>query len=397
MGSTSSFASEWELHEWEGGHPETHEMHEWEWEHPETHESHETHEWEWEHPETHESHETHEWEWEHPETHEWEWEHPETHESHETHEWEWEHPETHEWESHEWEWEHPETHESHETHEWEWEGEGEADPFLPFLLPLAAKALPMLGKAVMPAIRRLIPAARRAVGSTIRNILAPSRGPGPGAAAPAGAAPGGVACPGCGVGNRRQHALRLIRELHGIVLRGEAEAEAAEAALFGTAEAEWESGHPAAQEAALTEVLAAEAAHTASETEAEALLGAALPITIRIITGRRRLRRVTPALVSANARLVRGLRRSGPSGPALLRVVPKIQRNTVATIRHAQRMGRPVPPSMVAPIMAAQAARVLGTPHKCGPALLRNAIIRQRTVAPAGHRAAGLRHARPSY
>jgi hypothetical protein len=372
MGSTSSFASEWELHEWEGGHPETHEAHEWEWEHPETHE--------WE---------SHEWEWEHPEAHE-------THESHEAHEWEWEHPETHERESHEWEWEHPET---HETHEWEWEGEGEADPFLPFLLPLAAKALPMLGKAVMPAIRRLIPAAKRAVGTTVRNILAPSRGPAPGAAAAAGGVPGGVACPSCAAGSRRhrQHALRLIRELHGIVLRGEAEAEAAEAALFGTAEAEWEGGHPAAQEAALTEVLAAEAAHTASETEAEALLGAALPITIRIISGRRRLRRVTPALVSANARLVRGLRRSGPAGPALLRVVPKIQRNTVATIRHAQRTGRPVPPSMVAPIMAAQAARVLGTPHKCGPALLRNAVIRQRTVAPPGHRVAGLRPGRPSY
>jgi hypothetical protein len=292
---------------------------------------------------------------------------------------EWEHPESHElehFESHEWE--HPETHEW-ESHEWEWEGEDEADPFLPFLLPLAAKALPMLGKAVMPAIKRLIPAAKQAIGSTIKNVLAPSGGPGPGA--PAAAAPTAA-----GPGSRRHHALRLIRELHGLVLRGEAEAEAAEAALFGASEAEWESGHPASAEAALTEVLAAEASHTASEAEAEALLGAALPITIQIIGGRKRMRRLTPALVKANARLVRGLRRSGPAGPSLLPLVSKIQRNTVASINVAQRAGRPVPPSMVAPIMAAQAARVLGTPRKCGPALVRNAVIRQRAVAPPGRR-----------
>jgi hypothetical protein len=83
---------------------------------------------------------------------------------------------------------------------------------------------------------------------------------------------------------------------------------------------------------------------------------------------------------------VRGLRQSGPAGPNLLRLVPTIQRNTVATIKQQQRSGRPVPPSMVAPIMAAQATRVLGTPRKCGPALVRNAVVRQRTVAPAGRR-----------
>lgn len=299
MASASSFAPEWELHEWE-----------------------------------------------HPEAHEWEWEHPETHES---------------------EWEHP------ETHEWEWEGEGtnEADPFLPFLLPLAAKALPALGRAIMPAVRSLIPVAKQAVGTTIKNVLAPDTGPG----AAAARAPGGS-------GMGRQRALHLIRQLRGIILRGEAEAEAAEAALFGTAETEWESGHPAAHEAALTEVLAAEAAHTASEAEAEALLGAALPITIRVMSGRRRLRRLTPSLVRANTRLVRGLRRSGPAGPQLLRLVPKIQRNAVASISQLQRSGRRVPPRMVGPIVAASAARVLGTPSKCGPALVRNAVVRQRTVAP---------------
>lgn len=269
--------------------------------------------------------------------------------------------------------------------EWEWEGSGEADPFLQFLGPLAAKALPAIGQALLPAVRQLIPEAAQAVGATVTNLL-PNPVGAIGASAPAAAGGRGAIQPRAPGGARsgRQRALRLIRELHGMVVRGEAEAEAAENALFGTGSGELESGHPDAGEAALTEVLAAEAAHAPSEAEAEALLGAAMPITIRIMSGRGQLRRVTPALVRSNARLVRGLRRSGPGGRNLLRLVPKIQRNTVATIKQQQRGGQPVPPSMVAPIMAAQATRVLGTPRKCGPALVRNALVRQRTVAPAG-------------
>jgi hypothetical protein len=281
-----------------------------------------------------------------------------------------------EWELHEQEWEQPESP--------EWEGSGEADPFLSALLPLAARALPSIGQALLPAVRQLIPAAGQAIGTTVANLL-PSPAAATGASGPAGAGGAQPRTPG-GARAGRQRALRLIRELHGMVLRGEAEAEAAENALFGTGSGEPEGGHPDAGEAALTEVLAAEAAHTPSEAEAEALLGAALPITIRLMSGRGQLRRVTPALVRANARLVRGLRRSGPAGPNLLRLVPTIQRNTVATIKQQQRSGRPVSPSMVAPIMAAHATRVLGTPRKCGPALVRNAVVRQRTVAPAGRR-----------
>jgi hypothetical protein len=288
---------------------------------------------------------------------------------------------THEWEaSHEWEspeWESPEW----ESTEWgspEWESAHESDRFFPFLAPLAAKALPMIGRRLLPTIRRLLPVARRAVGPVVNSILAT-----PGSAAPrAGVARMGVTGTSARPGSGRQRALLLLRQLGGIIRRGEAEVESAEAALFGTPETEWESGHPESAQAALTEVLAAEAAHTASEAEAEALLGAALPITIRIIVGRQKLRRVTPALVKANSQLVRGLRRCGPHGRQLLRLVPRVQRGTVASIAHMQRTGRPVPPAMVAPIMAAHAARVLGNPRISGPALVRNAVIRQRTVRP---------------
>ena len=139
-----------------------------------------------------------------------------------------------------------------------------------------------------------------------------------------------------------------------------------------------------AHEAALTEVMAAEAAHTASESEAEALLGAALPITITIMGGRRALRPVYPTLVRANQRLTRSIRNSGPAGPQLTRLVPAIQRRSVASLRAASASGRRITPDLVNRVVAGQAARVLGTPHICGPALVRNASIRHATVARPG-------------
>ncbi len=334
-------------------------------------------------------------EWESPETHEWEGS-PEWEGSFEgAHEWEGAHEGSMEWEggneaSPEWEGSFEGAQEWEGAHEgvleWEgaqeWEGATEADPFLPFLAPLAAKAIPMIARAAAPYARKLVPIAARAVGAAVRSVLEPSP-PSVSPTSPSSptrrVAP--ARAPG-GVGGRRT-ALRLVRQLHGLIQRGEAEAAQAEAAFFGHGEMEWEVGEsPTAEDAALTEVLAAEAAHTASEAEAEALLGAALPITIRIIAGRRSMRRVSPASVQANGRLVRGLRRSGPAGPQLLRTVPTIQRRTLGSLRAMQRAGRPIRPNMVAPLMAAHAAKVLGTPRVCGPALVRNTVIRQRSVAP---------------
>ena len=49
---------------------------------------------------------------------------------------------------------------------------------------------------------------------------------------------------------------------------------------------------------------------------------------------------------------------------------------------------------MVPRVMAAQAARVLGSPQIAGPALMRNTAVRYRTVAPAGQM---VRPRRPYY
>lgn len=182
---------------------------------------------------------------------------------------------------------------------------------------------------------------------------------------------------------RRATVSSLLRQLANVLGEGEVAASQLEANFFGANAAEGElAGNELAHEAALTEVLAAEAAHAGSEREAQALLGSALPITIRIVAGTRPLRPMVPALVGSNQRLVASLRRSGPRGRELLRLVPAIQRRTIATLRAAQRSGRPINPSIVAPVMAAHAARVLGVPRIAGPVLMRNTAIRRGTVPP---------------
>jgi hypothetical protein len=168
---------------------------------------------------------------------------------------------------------------------------------------------------------------------------------------------------------------------------GESVAAEAESSLFGSAESQYEVGpSSSSHEAALTEVLAAEAAHTASLAEAQAMLGAALPITIRIMGARRVAGPYLPALTSANTRLVRALATRGPEERQLLRVVPTIQRRAVASVLQAGRGGRRLSPGAVDQIVAGQAARVLSTPRLVGPALMRNHAVRLRTVAPAGRR-----------
>src|SRR6266536_2702231 len=155
-----------------------------------------------------------------------------------------------------------------------------------------------------------------------------------------------------------------------------------EARLFGANEYEAEvAEHEMAHEAALTEVMAAEATHTESESEAQALLGAAIPLSIRVMGDKMSIKGITPMLVRVNAQLVRNLHRQGRPGRRLIGAVPAIQRRTLATLNAIQRTGRPITPALAREVMAGQATRVLGTPDICGRALVRNMVIRKRTVA----------------
>jgi hypothetical protein len=181
---------------------------------------------------------------------------------------------------------------------------------------------------------------------------------------------------------RNRQVAALFHRLGRLFAQAESETAAHEARLFGANEYETEvATHELAYEAALTEVMAAEASHTESESEAQALLGAAIPLSIRVMGGRMGVRRIAPTLVRVNAQLVLGLHRQGRPGRQLMRAVPAIQRRTLATLNAIQRTGRPITPALARQVMAGQATRVLGTPGICGRALVRNMAIRNRTVA----------------
>jgi len=171
----------------------------------------------------------------------------------------------------------------------------------------------------------------------------------------------------------------------------EAEMEVAqmEATLFGANEAEAEVANTeVAYEAALTEFLAAQAAESSMEGEAEAAIAAALPITITIMGGKGALRRVMPAMTQATGQLTKMMRQQGPAGQQLLRTIPTIQRQTVATLKAAARSGQPINSATAVKAMAAATNRVLSNPQTVQKAMVRNEVLRQQTAPPNPRRAA---------
>jgi hypothetical protein len=168
-----------------------------------------------------------------------------------------------------------------------------------------------------------------------------------------------------------------------LLRNAEMEAIQMEAEFFGTNEAEAEvANHEMAHEAALTEFLAAQAAEATTEAESEAAIAATLPITIRIMGGQTALRPVTPILAQATGRMTQMLRRQGPAGKQLLRVVPTIQRQAIATLKAAAKSGQPINSATAIRALASSTNRVLSTPRRVQGAIIRNDSIRQRTAPP---------------
>jgi len=254
-----------------------------------------------------------------------------------------------------------ETHETHYSNPYampEFEGEGEWEDEGEYFFKRIWRGIRSVAKVVAPIAKRLAPFAAKALVGMIPGV-------------------GAIAAPLAG-----KLTAALVRE-------AEMEVSGMEAEFFGTNEAEVEvANHEAAHEAALTEMLAAQAAEAESESEAEAELASALPITITIMGGRRALRPVMPVLAQANGRLVQVLRRQGPAGRQLLRTVPAIQRRTVATIRAAARSGQPVTGPLAVRAMAAATQNVLGNPRQVQRTIERNALLRRRVAPPTPRRRA---------
>lgn len=141
-----------------------------------------------------------------------------------------------------------------------------------------------------------------------------------------------------------------------------------------------------AQQAALTEFLAASASETQSEGEAAAFIGAILPIKLRVMNGNRLLRSFLPLMLKATARLVRLFYRYSLAGRSLLRLLPTILRRTVASLQAIHRYGCRLTSALLGCVLAIQTSRVLANPRLVGELIVRNSLIYDSTVATASTR-----------
>lgn len=136
---------------------------------------------------------------------------------------------------------------------------------------------------------------------------------------------------------------------------------------------------------ALMEHMAHAAAETESEEEAEAFIGALIPMAARLLPqAASAVMRVAPQLVRGAANVTRVLR-SSPATRQLVRTVPTIVRRTAASIAQQNSQGRPVTPARAVQTLARQTARVISNPQRCVQVIRRSrALDRQhhRSVGP---------------
>ncbi|MBV9788825.1 MAG: hypothetical protein JOZ51_11660 [Chloroflexi bacterium] len=127
--------------------------------------------------------------------------------------------------------------------------------------------------------------------------------------------------------------------------------------------------------AALMEHLGHAAAQAESEAEAEAFIGALVPLAARVIP------RAAPAIMRSAPQLVRGLAnvtrtlRRTPATRPLVRTLPTVMRRTAANIARQQTQGRPVTPARAVQAMARQTAQVIGSPQQCAQAYGRSRAL----------------------
>jgi hypothetical protein len=129
---------------------------------------------------------------------------------------------------------------------------------------------------------------------------------------------------------------------------------------------------------ALMEHLGHAAATAESEAEAEAFLGAMIPIAARLLP------RVAPTVMRVAPTLIRGVAGAGrtllrsPTFRPLVRAMPTVVRGTVANIARQVAQGRPITAQTALRTLAGQTARVLSNPQRAALALRRcRALDRQ--------------------
>jgi hypothetical protein len=180
----------------------------------------------------------------------------------------------------------------------------------------------------------------------------------------------------------------IARTVGGLLGEGEEESEyeteaefefefEVEAELEGEAEDEFEDEDEAFvnpvkriyRDAELMAHLAGNAAAAEGEEEAEAFIGALVPIAARLIPRAAALvSRNAPALIRGATRIVRRLRRD-PATRRLVRAMPVVLQRTAQSLADQAASGRPINAETTVRTLARMTGRVLGTPHSCRRAL----------------------------
>jgi hypothetical protein len=176
---------------------------------------------------------------------------------------------------------------------------------------------------------------------------------------------------------------QLLAEYETLLEAGFAETAQAESSFLGESEFSAElAAMEQAQDLALTEVLAAEAAHAHTESEAQALTATALPINISILAPEIEFTSFLPALAQADTRLTRAMFRTHPQARAAMGLIPTIQRRVISSLKAARNKQIRISRPMVNRLFAANTAKVLTSPTVIGKALIRNQAIRSNTMPP---------------
>lgn len=235
--------------------------------------------------------------------------------------------------------------------EWEGELEEESEEFFRRIAGLARRA------ASSPALRQIGLRAARGALSGLGGL---------------GAAAGGALGGSQGAALGRNLGSVLGRGLSGMLPQREWEFEE---------EGEWEVNpirrvYPQA----LMEHLGHAAAEAETEEEAEAFLGALVPLAARAVPS---LMRVAPTLIRGVAGAARTLR-ANPATRPLVRAMPTVVRRTAQNLARQAQQGRPVTPQRAARALARQTQRVISNPRQCA-----QAYQRSRALDRQFHRAAG--------
>lgn len=124
---------------------------------------------------------------------------------------------------------------------------------------------------------------------------------------------------------------------------------------------------------------AALAAETEDEAEAEAFLGALVPLAARLLPqAGRAVMRVAPHLIRGLAGTARAIH-ANPAARQLLRTSGAVVRRTAADIARQAAQGRPVTGRTAVQQLARNTARVMGNPQQVRRAIARAPRLTQRT------------------